>query len=595
MGLRFDTVISGYILLAPFLYVFILWAFARPRAHELRPVHTLLFLLYSPCFLGCIADLPFYGNYQSRLNITILNWSASPEFILKMIWQDNKWLMYIGLWVAILYLYHLLMRRTFKRYSTEMAARMQHRPLSSKWATAAQALLFTGCILLAIRGRVEGRSPIQPGTSYFCEYDLANKAGLNPMFNLVWSWTDGWKDENRPLAFVNDTIARDYVQNYLHRPANAPIQVYDAGDEKRYNVVLVLMESMSAYYTAAMGNGNALTPNLDTLAERGISFHNFYSAGIHTFNGIFSVLYGHPALMARHTMEGAYIPSFRGMPYYFKKRGYETIYFTTHDGEFDNVSGFLSANHMQQIVTKSDYKEGRIWSVLGVADHEMFDNSLQTLDQCHSAGRPFFATLMTSSNHSPYILPDNIPFSPHHTEVRGGCVEYADWAIGRFMQMAASHPWYANTIFVFTGDHGSYDGPSYAGMPLCYNRVPFIIYGPHLGLQQAVKNDPGGQIDIFPTIVGLLGGYNDQATLGTDLLRHPGRWAFFSQDDKIGITSEHLLYIWHKDGHEYLIDLDNGRETGGTDHKLADSMRHHAFCFIQYSQWLRQNGMTGRE
>ncbi|NIS37814.1 sulfatase-like hydrolase/transferase, partial [Candidatus Saccharibacteria bacterium] len=54
------------------------------------------------------------------------------------------------------------------------------------------------------------------------------------------------------------------------------------------------------------------------------------------------------------------------------------------------------------------------------------------------------------------MIPNDIPFRPDSEEIKKQIVEYADWSIGRFMELARKQPWYDNTIFVFLADHGSY-------------------------------------------------------------------------------------------------------------------------------------------
>ncbi|NIW79842.1 MAG: sulfatase-like hydrolase/transferase, partial [Calditrichae bacterium] len=73
-------------------------------------------------------------------------------------------------------------------------------------------------------------------------------------------------------------------------------------ESPRYeNVILVLMENMSAGKMGIFGNPAHLTPHLDSLAtHQSYFFNNFYSSGIHTFTGIYSTLFGFPPLLSKH-------------------------------------------------------------------------------------------------------------------------------------------------------------------------------------------------------------------------------------------------------------------------------------------------------
>jgi phosphoglycerol transferase MdoB-like AlkP superfamily enzyme len=600
MGLRFDTVVSGYIISLPALVLLTAEILKVLNNKVLMAAHIYLCAMYATAFFICAADIPFYHNYSNRLNVSILNWTDSPLFMMKMVWQDNTFLGYLVLFVLISILFIFVMRRKYRRYRSAMAPATGVRSAKAIGGSVVFSLVFLGLIFLGIRGRTDEKSPIVVGTAFFCNFNFPNQAGLNPVFTLMWSWTDGMKDENKKLEFVDDTVALNYVRSYFHLPAtiadpNHPIQRDVAGviPEQKHNVVVVLMESMSSFYLHRFGNTMDLTPNLDSLASKGYSFDNFYSAGIHTFNGIFSSLYSYPALMARHSMDGAVMRHYTGLPYFFKSRGYQTIYFTTHDDQFDNVGGFLSANHMQKIVSKNDYPADQVKSTIGVPDHYMFDFSLPRLSNLNKGSKPFFAVFMTASNHNPYVVPDNIPFKPKHLDMNGGDVEYADWSIGHFMQEASKMPWFSNTIFVFLADHGGLDGGTWGSMPLFYSHIPCIIYSPLLKDAPKVINTPGGQIDLFPTIAGLMGGNYTNNTMGIDLLNDKRQWMFFCQDDKIGVADTGRLYVWQKGRPEGMYTIADRKDILGDYKSKVDSMRTYAFSMIQCAEWLRNNNKTG--
>ena len=187
-----------------------------------------------------------------------------------------------------------------------------------------------------------------------------------------------------------------------------------------------------------------------------------------------STLFSQPAIPGRHSMKWTVIPKIDGMPALFHSIGYRTLYFTTHDEQFDNVAGFLYANGIGRIISQKDYPAKAVKSTLGVPDHVMFDRAIEELDK---ERQPFFACLMTASDHNPYILPDDIGWEPRSKNISEKMVEYADWAIGRFIRKAKQASWFANTLFVFVADHGSSDESLY-DMPLSYHHVPLLFYCP---------------------------------------------------------------------------------------------------------------------
>lgn len=597
MGWRFDTVISGYLLVLPATIVLLGETFGFLKTPVLKGVNLFLGIVYSLAFLICASDIPYFLNYNSRINIGILNWTDSPKFVARMIFEDTGFLLFFLLFVAAAFVFSLLLRNVYRKYR---AVTQPVFPLKARLAPGLVIwVLVTGLLILGIRGRTDEKSPIMPGTAYFSSYDLPNQAGLNPVFTFMWSYLDGLKDENKPVHLADDQQSIAYVRNALHITGPVPkggsplLRTVHTGQPLRMpNVVVVLMESMSADYLARFGDTRNLTPNLDSLASKGYSFNSFYSAGLHTFNGIFSSLYSFPAIMARHTMVGATINHFSGLPWLLRSRGYKTAFFTTHDDQFDNMGGFLAGNNFEQVYSKKDYGAAEIVSTLGVPDHVQFRRALPRIAALHQTGKPFFAAFMTVSNHNPFYVPSDVPLKPNHEDVRGGTVEYADWAIGDFMQQASRQPWYTNTIFVFLGDHGTFDGASIGGLPFGYNHIPCIIYSPMLDGHKDISS-PGGQIDLFPTVAGILGGEYQNNTLGIDLLRESRPCMYFGQDDKIAVVDNSDLYFWNTDGSEHMFELGTKQDVLSQKRLKADSMKQYAFNMVQCYQWLLNNKLVG--
>jgi len=599
MGFRFDTVISGYLLALPFVLLSVLDYVHFLRQGVLLTAHIFLSVVYSIAFFACATDIPFFLAYNNRLNITILNWTDSPKFMVKMVATQWSYLVYFLLFLVVAIIFIILLTRIYKKFAAELKSELHKTKLS----LLPISILIGGILFIGIRGRVEQKSPIMIGTAYFSKYDFANQSGLNPVFTFIHSWLESLKEENKHLHLMDDKEAIKLAQNDLYVPLgskyNSPLahMVYGNMPTEKHNVIIVLMESMSAGFMRHGNNTLGLTPVLDKLADNGYYFSNFYSAGIHTFNGIFSTLYGYPALLARHTMQGTIIPHYTGLPYVMQQNGYETLYFTTHDDQFDNVGGFVTANHINRVVSTSDYPANAVVSALGVPDHYMFDYAIPIFDNYQTQHKPFFAAMMTGSNHAPYASPADLPFSPKHVEVREGNVEYADWAIGHFLSEASKHAWYNNTIFVFVADHGALEpngADGFDDMPYSLNHIPFIIYSPLLKDAPKLFTQPGGQIDVFPTICGLLHFSYINNTMGLDLLLQHRPYMYFSADDKIAVADTTHFYTWHTDGRETIYAFNNRQQDIlQAQRGKADSMKQYAFTMLQATEWLLQNGKTG--
>jgi phosphoglycerol transferase MdoB-like AlkP superfamily enzyme len=597
MGWRFDTVISGYILSIPLLLLFAASLLKTGRDFLISAVAVWIAVLYSAAFFACCADVPFYHQFHSRLTIAALNWAGNTGFVVGMIFREPSFFIYLLLFLVTGVLFSSLVWKLRKWFFHRRAVIR-----SSLRFIAANVLLTglaAGLVFLGIRGRIARKSPIRVGTAYFSNYAFPNHLGLNPVFTFMSSYLEQKKFGGRSAQWMPAEDALKQIQSYFDITTdatwNSPIarRVRADGDPRRLNVILVLMESMSAAKMGRYGNPDHLTPVLDSLAQISYCFDNLYSDGIHTYNGIYATLFSYPVLLDRHPMKGTPIPDMDGFAAALAEQGYTTIFFTTHDDQFDNMAGFLRANGFHHLFGQKDYPSERILSTLGVADDYLFEFAVEKINAIRRDDVPFFAALLTASDHDPIVIPSDIPFQPRHSEAKRKVVEYADWSIGKFLQLASRQSWYDSTLFVFVADHGAALGNSSYEIPLDYVHIPLIIFAPKI-LQPAVFDRIGGQVDIYPTVMGLLNMSYINNTLGVDLLKERRRFIEFSADRKVGCVDAEYFWIYDE-GREALYHYRPRASVNELEQHplLADSMKTFAFAVLQTAQWLRENQLTG--
>lgn len=602
MGLRFDVVVNGYLLVLPLVFLSITESLRLHRLWVRRSIVVYTSVVFGLAFLICAADIPYYEHFHSRITISSMSWTDSPWFMVSMIAQDVHYYPFIALLGVACALYAYLSRRLVRTWLLQVPT------LTKALApTRLRIILFSLCalglLLVGIRGRVAAKSPIRWGTAYFSSSPFANQLGLNPVFTFARSYLDARSGKGMRLALMDDDAAIRYAQEHLRIAPDSTLaspiarRVIPTSAPLRANVVIVLMESLGAYRMGFCGSSSKLTPNLDSIAARSIVFDNLLSAGIHTFNGIYSTLFSFPALGSRHPMSSTRaMQPFTGIGRTLASNGYSTIFFTTHDDQFDNMGGFLRFNGFQRIVAQSDYPNDRVLSTLGVPDHFMFETAVKELNQLHSEGRPFLATLLTGSFHGPYILPPDIPFAPRSSNLKEQVLEYADWSIGRFVDLCSHQPWFDETIFVFVGDHGGTDRVTYA-MSLDLNHTPAIFFGPGIRSTPTHYTQPAGQIDIYPTLMGMLNLSYVNNTMGIDLLRDRRPYLYFGADEDVGVIGDEYFLAIPAHGRQFLYRYRDGDPTDYLDaqRQVADSMRRYAFAMLQTTDWVVRNRLAGEE
>jgi phosphoglycerol transferase MdoB-like AlkP superfamily enzyme len=615
MGVRFDTVASCYLLFLPLALLTIpAVAGLRWRGWE-RLAGAFLALGYGMAFLAGAADIPYFAHFFSRLTSAVLAWTDTPMFMARTVLGEPSYYPYLGLflasWGAFLWALGRLRRRWLEGPSRE------DRGFAWRRAASALALSLVAAVLLfaGARGRTTRRSPIRTGTAFFSTYALANQLGLNPAFTFWSSVLDAREQARNRLHLMDPGEAVERARSYLGLSGppefDSPVarRVAPEGEPRRLNVVIVIMESMAAERLARHG-GEGLTPRLDELASRGWHFENAYTAGIHTSNGVYGTLFSLPSLLAEHPMKGAHcLKPFTGIGRVLREQGYETAFFCTHDEQFDNMGGFLANNGYGTIVGINDYPPDRVRrrmgvvedspsprlrSTLRVPDHYMFEFAIPTLSRWASSGKPFLGVFLTASDHPPYVLPGDAPFRPKSADVRRAMLEYSDWAIGHLMDLASKEPWFENTVFAFVADHGAILAPKY-DMPLSFHHTPMILFAPGILGAPRVFDAPAGQLDLGPTLLGLLNVAYVNNTMGVDLLRERRPAIYFTADDRIGCLDGEWFWVWRRNGRETLYRYRDGDTTDRLAEQpaAAGRLRDYAVSMLQATQWLVDEGKAG--
>jgi len=600
MGLRFDTVISGYILGLPIVVLSVFFVAGSVRPWLLKSIYIYIGIFYVLCFLMCSIDIPFFNYFFNRLNDTVFNWSHHASFSLLMIVEAPRFMVYLLFFLVVCVSYLLLLKKIFKKHNRVLPPKTN----SISWRDLSMLLplilLVWAVTFLGIRGRMSEKSPIIAGTAFFSNNAFINQLGLNPVFSLMRSVLDDMQPENEHFHKMDDALAISRISEVLHADkslmdiSSIARRALSSAPLQGRNVIVVIMESMSAAKMKRYGNADGLTPFLDSLAAECWAFDNIYSAGLHTYNGIYSTLFAHPAIMHQHSMEKIAVPEMAGFSNVLRKRDYQTIFFTTHDELFDNMSGFLSSNNFEQIIGQKDYPEAEVRSTLGVPDEYMFRYSIQHLTRLSEKHKPFFAAYMTGSDHDPIVVPLETGFIPRHpNDEKQNVVAYADWSLQKFMEYASVQPWFQNTVFVFVADHGVLMGHNSYDIVFSNHHIPFLIFAPGFTKGKSIAS-LGLQTDVFPTVMSLVTPAYINNTFGINLLEERRTYIVFSADDKIACMNDSLLYVYRTN---IPASLYKYRHNSTADYAAIQpqdvmTMKELSFAWLQTSEWMLAHSKT---
>ena len=339
-------------------------------------------------------------------------------------------------------------------------------------------------------------------------------------------------------------------QKTVYLDVNYPLmRHYKQAPKRSYNVVIVMIESLSAKYVdALMHNDYGVTPNLDKMANNGILFTRFYANGQRSQEGITSIYTGiiQPVGFEKYG-EGLEL---YGLNYLGKEadaNGYNTIAMQSSDrGSFridklSRLAGFENYFGAEDM-PKSHEEHGN--PHFGVWDGDMF-NFLSS--KLHTIKEPFLSFCFTASTHAPYYSPGKKwEKYPQDVKTEAGflnTLSYTDTKIGEFMQRCEKEPWFDRTIFIFTADHANQakqENPKHikgAKVQMPAFHIPLIVYAPKI-FQPKLDSTVGSHIDIKTSILDYLGWQNNFSSIGNSLFDKSvkERFAFAKRGETIALT-----------------------------------------------------------
>ena len=539
---------------------------------------TFCALLYFGFFLFEIAGLYFFRYYDFRPNYLVFEHGADRE-VLRTILKAYPvtrilLLSFTGTCLA-LFLAQFLAAKPADMGVTNLAWYWD-RGLSFVW------LLIIG---LATRGTLDHR-PLNPSFASMSTNRVVNEIASCGIFNLLYEWSQRFKNEFTPLKSVIELPPPDEAvrrsrkllaeQGQFTNDSVNPLlrSVTNGKRASSLNIVLVVMESFTARLTGCLGGSPALSPQLDKLANEGVLFERCYATGERTIQGLEAAVCSFPPLpgagvikrpQARH--------GFANLASVLKERAYSTLFLYGGQGIFDHMRAFFLANGFDTFVEEKDFFDPGFKSPWGVSDEDLFHRADQEFRQLHTQGKPFFATLLTVSLHSPWQYPEGriTPLSPDTAVPPGFELAelnnflYADYCIGKFIRDARQSNYFENTLFVFVGDHGVHlRGRDL--IPVDEYRVPALFLAP-AHLEPRRIQTLTSQIDLPPTIMGIAGGEYRSAFFGRDVLNGLSAENFaivIYNKKRYGIVADRELIVLSETGEKLAYarsDKDSWRQT----------------------------------
>jgi phosphoglycerol transferase MdoB-like AlkP superfamily enzyme len=541
LGLKFDARLAA-LLIIPMLLM-------RRRAMLIAYVVVALafvLTLYA-------ADFGTYAYIHQRLNAGVLEFLRNPIISWHMVWESYH-VVWIGL--AIIAIIIAVLWSAGRHWRTS--------PRGDARRSTAFILLLVACIY----GKLS-RYPLRWSDAYFSRDPFIGELALNPAQFLFETMRE------RPASFDVARVRRFYplVARYLGGapPRTPPVHPRVSGEP---NIVLIQLESFAAFKTAVFGNTMNASPNFDAIARQGILFTQHYSPSEKTARALFAVMFGIPDVSSWQA--SAHNPlTVRQCSIANAFADYEKFYFLGGSANWSNIRAMLEHNIDRLHMVEEGSYNAPVVDVWGISDEDLF---IAANDVLRRQTRPFFAIIQTAGNHRPYTIPKQthgFALRGDFTPGRGfesleelNSFRYLDHAIGLFLALARRERYFANTVFVLYGDHGTRTGADSTWLklgdlsPVVYH-VPLVIYAPGVPPQRI--DAPSSHIDILPTLASFCGRRYVDTTLGIDLF-----------DPVRANDSAAFVFTTFRDPPDLAV-MQHGRWSYGTP--LAQA-------FYEWSRWL---------
>ncbi|MDD5412613.1 MAG: LTA synthase family protein [Methylobacter sp.] len=351
-------------------------------------------------------------------------------------------------------------------------------------------------------------------------------------------------DDRQLSSVIKKQLGAEGASNADEGLYNIKRMIKPTGEEKRLNVILITVESLSAEYLATFGNKENITPFMDKWFKEGLLFTNFYATGTRTIRGLESLTLSIPPTPGQAIVKRPDNGKLFSLGRVLQQKGYDTAFLYGGRGYFDNMNAFYSGNGYR-IVDQTDFTKDEMTftNAWGVSDDIIFNRTVKEADKDYQNNKPFFFQIMTTSNHRPFTYPDGKIDLPSGSG-REGAVKYTDYAIHEFIEQAKTKPWFNDTVFVMVADHCAGSARKIE-LPVDKYHIPLFIYSPkHV---PAVRNDiVSSQIDVAPTVLGLLNISYESQFYGRDIMqmhKDEGR-ALISNYQKLGLFKDNkLVYL----------------------------------------------------
>ena len=500
-GLKLDTMTTSIILIIPALVLSLTPAYFASMATRLLNGYILIFLLIALYIEN--ATFPFVAQYDVRPNYLFIEYLKYPKEVSSMILKEYP----IQLFAALMML--VLTAWMFLRFSPLKLQEALRTPL---WKRMLLLIPIAALLFIGIRSSFGHRPANISDALYSCNR-MANEIAKNSFYSIGYAYYSYSKESDKltqSYGKINLAEAYERVSVRLNIPLGSELPFnrtepthFHSSQPK--NLVIFIQESLGSQFVGFSGGDGPITPNLEKLSHEGLAFTNLFSNGTRSIRGLAAMTSGWLPVAGEEVVKRNKSQSdFFTVASLLKPMGYKSSFIYGGEGRFDNMRSWYMGNGFDEVIEQKDYKNPSFVSTWGVSDEDLVIKANEKFKAHTAKGEKFVSVMFSSSNHSPFELPDGkIEFvEGKPRQCVENAVKYSDFAIGRFFELAKKEAYYKNTVFVVVADHNvRVYGDDL--VPVNMFHIPALIVAD--GLKPQRFNSLTTQPDVLATALDLIG------------------------------------------------------------------------------------------
>lgn len=272
----------------------------------------------------------------------------------------------------------------------------------------------------------------------------------------------------------------------------APTYRCEPGLNGRQNIILIIIESWSAYKSQFFSGLHNDTPKLDQLARENLAFTHYHTNNYNTVQSLFNLFSGYPLLHYYTDTLPLKNEKFytRAVPKTFRKAGYHTALFSSASFVYSKDEVLRRAGFDELHNQHDPFYQGKERFIFNsVSDNWLYRRVEQWLKQAPK--QPYFLVVETTTSHAPYMDPVS------HQRSFPRTLRFADQAAADFIEQLQRDGFFEKGIVVVTGDHRALlpvAQEQYRALgATAESHVPLLVIGRGL---HGVRTVPGSHIDL---------------------------------------------------------------------------------------------------